>query len=211
MHSILLPVALVLMSSASGSLGVDTRPVVALQPFGALRAGVVATVKSGIERRYNVSVVVLPERPLPDTAYYRPRHRYRAERLLDTLDAVGDSAGGTYAKIVGLTASDISTTVDEHEDFGIFGLGDLGGAPCVVSTFRLGRGGASEALFSERVVKAVNHELGHTFGVDHCPQTGCLMSDAAGTMRRVDSGTGELCAVCAQRLEGLVRIEPIER
>lgn len=210
MHSILLPVALVLMSSASGPLGVDPRPVVALQPFGALRAGVVATVKSGIEQRYNVSVVVLPERPLPDAAFYRPRHRYRAERLLDALDKVGDEAGVTYAKIVGLTASDISTTVDEHEDFGVYGLGDLGGAPCVVSTFRLGRGGASEELFSERVVKAVNHELGHTFGVDHCLRSGCLMSAAAGTMRRVDSGAGAPCAACADRLERLVRVEPTE-
>jgi archaemetzincin len=202
MHSILLPIALALASSASGAYGSDSRPVVAIQPYGALRAGLVATVKSGIEQRYNVSVVVLPERPLPDAAFYRPRRRYRAERLLESLAAERDAK---YAKIVGLTARDISTTVDEHEDFGIFGLGDLGGSPCVVSTFRLGRGGASEERFNDRVVKAVNHELGHTFGVDHCAEPGCLMSDAAGTMTRVDSGSGALCAACAARLHGLSR------
>ncbi len=200
MHRILLSVALVLVSSAAGALGATPRPIVAIQPFGPLRAGVVETVKSGIEQRYNVSVVVLPERPLPESAYYRPRHRYRAERLLDSL---ASETGGQYAKVVGLTSRDISTTVEEHEDFGIFGLGELGGAPCVVSTFRLGRGGASAAVFDARVVKAVNHELGHTFGIDHCSVDGCLMSDAAGTMTRVDRGSGALCTACSARLEGL--------
>jgi archaemetzincin len=202
MHSILLPVALALLSSASGSVSPDSRPVVAIQPLGPLRHGIVEMVTAGIERRYDVRVVVLPERALPEAAFYKPRQRYRAERLLDALER---ESAGRYAKIVGLTARDISTSTERHADFGIFGLGDLGGTPCVVSTFRLGRGGADEVLFNDRLVKAVNHELGHTFGVEHCSVDGCLMADASGTMKRVDAGRGVLCAACLERLHGTAR------
>lgn len=192
-----LPVALALVTSVTGPLAVNRRPVVAVQPFGHLDAGVVTRVQTGIRERFDVDVVVLPERALPAAAYYRPRDRYRAERLLEALER---EASGRYVKVVGLTARDISTSTEEQADWGVFGLGDLGGETCVVSTYRLGRGGASEALLEDRLVKAVNHELGHTFGADHCPVHGCLMADAEGTIRTVDTGTGRFCPACLARL-----------
>jgi archaemetzincin len=199
MYSILLPLALAI-ASATGAFGIGARPVVAIQQFGPLGDGVVERVKSGIERQYDVEVVVLPAADLPPSAYYSPRRRYRADRLLDVLDG---TARDRYTKIVGLTASDISTSTDEHADWGVYGLGELGGAPCVVSTHRLARGRASDARFAERLVRAVNHELGHTFGVDHCPVETCLMADALGTMRRVDGGSGSFCAACSARLAAI--------
>ena len=88
----------------------------------------------------------------------------------------------------------------EYDDWGIFGQGWLGGRACVVSTYRLGRGKVSEDLFRERFVKVVNHEIGHTFGLDHCPTQGCLMADAEGTIKTVDQEAGGLCQGCRQRL-----------
>lgn len=199
-----LPVALALATSVTGSVGATRRPVVAIQPFGHLDAAVVTRVRTGISQRFDVDVVVLPERALPADAYYRPRNRYRADRLLDDLER---EAAGRYAKVVGLTARDISTSTDRYADWGVFGLGDLGGIPCVVSTFRLERGASTESLLEDRLVKAVNHELGHTFGVDHCPEHGCLMADAEGTIRTVDAGDGRLCAACLARLRGIARAE----
>ncbi len=199
-----LPVALAIATSVTGSVGAARRPVVAIQPFGHLDAAVVARVRAGVSQCFDVDVVVLPERALPSDAYYRPRDRYRADRLLDDLER---EAAGRYAKVVGLTARDISTSTDTHADWGVFGLGDLGGIPCVVSTFRLERGAKTEALLEDRLVKAVNHELGHTFGVDHCPEHGCLMADAEGTIRTVDAGDGRMCAACLARLRGIARAE----
>ena len=88
----------------------------------------------------------------------------------------------------------------EYDDWGIFGQGWLGGRACVVSTYRLGRGKVSEDLFRERFVKVVNHEIGHTFGLDHCPTQGYLMADAEGTIKTVDQEAGGLCQGCRQRL-----------
>ena len=100
-------------------------------------------------------------------------------------------------KIFGLTAVDISTTKDDVKDCGIFGLGTLDGATCVISTFRLGARKASAAKRIERLIKVVNHEIGHTFGLDHCPTPHCLMEDAKGT---VDSEDGGFCPSFRQRL-----------
>src|SRR5262245_9380246 len=194
MLHILLPVVL--------AFAAPHRPVVAIQPFGHVDPGVVARVRAGVAEAYAVDVVVLPEKELPAAAYYRPRNRYRADALLEDLDR---EASGKYTKIVGLTARDISTSTEEHADWGVFGLGDLGGTPCVVSTYRLGRGGASEALVDDRLQKAVGHELGHTFGLDHCTTPGCLMADAEGTIRTVDAGSGRLCPACLARLRGIAR------
>ena len=44
-------------------------------------------------------------------------------------------------------------------------------------------GGASEALVRERLWKVAIHELGHTLGLPHCPNNGCLMQDAHGTVK----------------------------
>ncbi|MBN2080250.1 MAG: Zn-dependent protease [Spirochaetes bacterium] len=176
----------------------DRLPIIALQPLGKVRNAVVMTAASGIEKAYHARVKVLPAEPLPARAYYRPRNRYRAEIILEILR---NKPCGGCLKIAGITEADISTTKGKIQDWGIFGLATLDGRPCVISTFRLGRGGASTKLFSERLVKVVNHELGHTFGLDHCPTPGCIMEDAKGTIRTVDRESGRFCERCRKRLE----------
>lgn len=171
--------------------------VVAIQPLGKVRDSDVATVKAGLEGLFAVTVVILPEKPLPKAAWYKPRDRYKADALLD---ALAEGKPANCDRVLGLTARDISVTNDEGNDWGIFGLGRLGGSACVVSTSRLRAGKADEKRFSDRLVKVVNHELGHTFGVDHCPEKGCLMQAAEGKIATVDAESGKPCAACASRL-----------
>jgi archaemetzincin len=171
---------------------------IALQPFDDFDTAFIASVESGIRASYGeVTIVVLPARPLPQSAYYRPRNRYRAEKLLMFLDSTKDAS---HTKIVGLTATDISTTRGKHYDWGIFGYGGISAAPCVVSTFRLRGGNADRKRVTERLVKVVNHELGHTFGLVHCATKGCLMADAKGSIGPVDRSDGMLCAGCRNLL-----------
>jgi archaemetzincin len=169
---------------------------IAIQPLGKVSADVLAEARKSIEGLYEVEVVVLPAKELPESAFYKPRQRYRAEKLLDWLHANTDAA---YTKIVGLTQSDISTTKGEFEDWGIFGLGALGERPCVVSTFRLTRN-VTRAKMLDRVGKVVGHEVGHTFGLEHCPTPGCLMGDAEGKVSTVDNEPGQFCEACRKRV-----------
>jgi archaemetzincin len=183
----------------------DPRLVVAVQPLGTVDSLVVQKAAAGIRDFFPVRIAILPAVDLPDSAYYRPNQRYRAEKVLDFLDRRATGYGSEYLKIVGITSVDISTTKGDVYDWGIFGLGYMPGRVCVVSTFRLGRKKVGEKLFFERLVKVVNHELGHNFGLNHCPNQHCLMEDAKGTIKTVDGETGVLCPACQERLKEFLK------
>lgn len=172
-------------------------PVVAIQPLGPVKHSDIQKVKNGIVSLYTVTVEVLPEKPLPKVAYYKPRDRYKAD---DILDEISKQEPAHAYRILALTTRDISTTTEKADDWGIMGLGQLGGRACVVSTFRLRKGKADEALFIARLVKVVNHELGHTWGLDHCGAAGCLMQDAKGKIATVDGESGKPCEKCSDQL-----------
>lgn len=179
-----------------------SQPVtIVLQPLGKVDARIIQTAREGILSLYRVKVLVLEPADLPPEAYYSPNKRYRAEKLLSFLDRTADKR---YTKIVGLTSVDISTDKGDIPDWGIFGLGSLGGRCCVISTFRLRHGNPSPGLFHERIVRVVNHEIGHTFGLDHCPNYGCSMEDARGTIITVDREKG-LCSECRTRLKKFIQ------
>lgn len=173
---------------------------IAIQPLGKVPAADIASVKAGIESLYAVSVEILPEKPLPKTAYYAPRQRYRADKLVDFLTA---ETPDRFDKVVGITTQDISTTKGAVADWGLFGLAELGERACVVSTFRLRAGKATDSLLQIRLVKVVNHELGHTFGLEHCPTTGCMMQEGGGKIATVDGETGVPCAACIRQMSAL--------
>lgn len=185
---------LISFSLATGALADPALPRVAVHPFGPVKQEDLAVVKAGIVALYGVGVEVLPAKPMPESAYYPPRKRYKADKLVNILET---DAAPDFTKVVGLTARDISTSKDGIEDWGIFGLGNLGGRACVVSTFRLRAGKVSEEVFHARLVKVVNHELGHAFGLDHCSTAGCLMQDAGGKIATVDGESGKPCPQCA--------------
>jgi archaemetzincin len=166
-----------------------------------VKAQVLALLEERLRQTFTLDVERRPALPLPDQAFYQPRKRYRAEKLLDHLE---QHVPLTYNRILGATEKDISTTKDPWPDWGIFGLAYLNQRPCIISTFRLRRGGV-ESRFRERLYKVAVHEVGHTLGLDHCPNKGCVMEDAKGTMRTVDEGTDVFCQSCRTRIQRHLR------
>ena len=162
-----------------------------------------AQAKKEIELFYNAEVVDLGEKALPELAYYAPRNRYRADKLIDWLR---ETRPGSVDFIMGLTASDISHTKGDIKDYGIMGLAYRPGRSGVVSTFRVGKGAKAKAQVADRYSKLVLHELGHNFGLPHCPNAKhCLMRDACGTVKTLDSETKNVCENCKRRLGKLLR------
>ena len=138
--------------------------------------------------------------PLPKSAYYRPRRRYRAEKLLDhLLTLIPDEPETT--RVLGLTTHDISTTNGKVKDWGIFGLGLVPGQAAVISMHRLKRGARNRKHLRFRVATTAVHEIGHTLGLDHCPEKRCPMQDAEGSIANTDSSTGHLGPQCRATLE----------
>jgi len=175
----------------------EPSPVIALQPMGKVDPEIVECVSKRLEGAFNCKVAKQPPISLPASAFYPPRKRYRGERILDFLEATA-SAGRT--KILAITSEDISVTKGSIQDWGVFGVAYVSRPPAVISTFRLGRGNPPWSLLSRRVREVAVHELGHTFGLQHCPSTGCIMEDARGALKTVDESSGRFCPACAKQL-----------
>jgi len=177
-----------------------TPGTIVLQPLGRVSASDISTARHGIEAMFSARVEVRPAVALPKNAYYPPRRRYRADDLISFL------AGRTNSKrVIGLTAVDVSTTKDAVKDWGVLGLGNETMRACVVSTFRMGRKRVPATVFRARLVNVCDHELGHTYGLPHCPNPRCVMADAHGKLSTFDDSTGDFCVDCRAKLGRFLR------
>lgn len=193
------------MSSAhADGVRASSEITICVVPLGKYDKRLLAVAQRGIAYLYGFTVKTLPARKMPKKAYYKPRRRYRAEKILDYLnDKV--KTDKCFA-VIGFTKRDISTTKGKRKDWGILGLGELGGTAAVVSSYRATRK-VSRRKGAMRTVKVMNHELGHVLGLDHYDgEPGCVMNDAKGTVATVDKEKGLLCAPSRAYLQKTHRI-----
>jgi archaemetzincin len=177
------------------------RGEVVLVALGEFPAAQLDAVEAHLRRHAAVDVRRLEPLALPAAAWTAKRRRYRADRLLEFLVEQIPGAPAT-TRILGLTQVDISTTKPPHEDWGIFGLGNMPGQAAVVSTFRLRRRARGAEQVEHRLTNTALHEVGHTFGLDHCAEPLCPMQDAEGSIANTDAASDAFGPECAAELEG---------
>ena len=210
---VLVGTAAALVTRAVGAEESDGRELLVV-PLGEVPALEVSVVEAALAAFYSVSVRVGERMALPRRAYYAKRKRYRAEKLLEALEEVGKGAGkdGRAAfRVLGLANVDISTTKGNVEDWGILGLATLDGRVGVLSSFRCRRGAKGAPQVAHRLGKTAVHEVGHTFGLEHCPNVGCVMEDGKGSVFTTDREY-DLCATCRARLgrANLLRVPRVD-
>jgi archaemetzincin len=197
-----LPALLALTARASAD---GTPPLIVLQPLGAqIPPAELEAVASALSAFYAVRLETRAPLALPKRAFYPVRKRYRAEKLLDYLVENGSAEARVT---LGLTSVDISTTKPPHEDWGILGLATLDGKSAVLSSFRCHRGAKNAAHVRARFAKTAVHELGHSFGLDHCKTAGCIMHDGEGSVLTTDT-EHDLCAETRSRLSAARLLRP---
>lgn len=124
-------------------------------------------IKKGIKSVFACTidtVKVLPNKQLPQSAYYKPRNRYLANVLLRDLP---ETANPIY--IIGLTHKDISFKIHNSENYGIMGLTPLAKNKSIVSDYR---------VKGKDFIAVIVHEFGHgLYGATHCSDKNCIMCD----------------------------------
>jgi archaemetzincin len=85
----------------------------------------------------------------------------------------------------------------------VFGEADVGAGTAIVSLCRLRQEyyglAPDEALFLERATKEIVHELGHTFGLGHCPNNKCVMH-FSNSLADTDLKEAYFCNECRPRI-----------
>ncbi len=103
-------------------------------------------------------------------------------------------------KIVGLVDVDLYSP---GFDF-VFGEADIAAGVATVSLYRLRQAYYDQPpdsnVFEERAIKEAIHEVGHLYGLGHCPNPKCVMHFSISSAD-VDLKTDTFCAKCMQQLE----------
>ncbi len=98
-------------------------------------------------------------------------------------------------RVLGVTAVDLYVPVLTF----VFGEAQLEGNCAVVSTARLKDEHYGlpprEDVLRERLIKEAAHELGHTFGLRHCPDWRCVMASSYG-VEILDVKGSDFCSAC---------------
>lgn len=193
-------------TSTGGAAPEVSNKAIYLQPLGAaLTATELEYIEAALALYFPFPVRRLAVEALPANAYYAPRQRYRAERLLDYLEGRTPSDAQV---VIGLTEADISTTKGDVYDWGILGLATISGQQCVISRFRAQRGAKDATHVRQRLAKTVVHEVGHTIGLPHCPNYGCIMEDGKGSVLTTDHER-DVCPECRARVGQLMLPVPV--
>jgi archaemetzincin len=130
---------------------------------------------------------------MPSIAFNAVRKQYEA---LQVIRAMVEATPNDATRVLGIMEEDLSIPMLTF----VFGQAQLHGRVALMSLARLRQEfyglPANKELMMMRAVKEALHELGHTFGLVHCPTSPCVMT-LANDIQHVDEKESEFCSGCA--------------
>ena len=187
--------------------GESSKLVVYIQPFGNVNPGYLTFVKNSLQNDFS-SVKILPKMNLPQKAFVPIRRRYDANKMLWFLEDLYIKR--KYSKeifLVGVTEAVLCQNRTNPKkwkgengfgspDFRIMGLGYRPESSNTLPSKKVNVNSTNvlKSNKKEQLVKLIQHELGHNFGLPHCPNKSCIMRDAEGG-NHFDEMTG-FCKKC---------------
>ncbi|KUO42320.1 MAG: hypothetical protein APU95_02060 [Hadesarchaea archaeon YNP_N21] len=175
--------------------------MIEILPMGEIPTKLLFDLVSGLKEIYGVfneDFRIRQNIQIPIEVFDHRRGQYRSDLILDRIEknvAIKD-------KVLGVTNVDLFVP---QLNF-VFGQAQLSGKIAIVSTRRLDptfyRSAPNHELLIERTIKESVHELGHVFGLRHCPNSTCVMS-FSNSILEVDRKTKNFCDRCMKILKTL--------
>ena len=167
-----------------------------LKPIGSVETQVISELKERLKQTFGCPVETKPESGNLEQAYDPKCKQYLASKLLDDFKKSGVAKDEKVLGIVNvdLYAPDLSF---------VFGQADMDSGVAVISLHRLKPTyyGSSwdKAIYFDRAAKEAIHELGHTFGLEHCPDPKCVMH-FSNSLADTDHKQAAFCGQCRPKL-----------
>lgn len=177
---------------------------IAVQPLGDVPRDQLRLLERVLFDAFGAATVVLRPAPLPQRAWSAARGQHDADLLLDELFA---RLPERCLRIVGVTDADVFIAGRTF----VFGYAHLTDGMALYSVRRLhepfyGRPERAD-LVPERVLRAVVHEVGHTFGAPHCDDAACVMRTVS-HVETLDALAPRYCADCLARVRDGLGVAP---
>ena len=167
---------------------------ITLKPLGDIADGIMEKLEDGVGDIFHCRVETRAGPSDLSQAYDPERKQYSSSRLLASL-----GKAETEERVVGVADVDIYVP---RLNF-VFGEADMLSGTAIVSLCRLRQEyyglAPDEALFLERASKEIVHELGHTFGLGHCPNNKCVMH-FSNSLADTDLKEAHFCNMCRPKI-----------
>lgn len=177
-----------------------------LLKIGKTDPGILIILKKNLKwffKKYKIKIDILTDTfPLLESEHNTVKDNYDVIGVKKRL--IAQFKNQNYYRILGIMDVDIHSRISIN----IFGVADpprfKSFATAIISTYRLKEDGIyrrvkNVALFEHRVFKEAIHELGHTFGLEHCKNR-CVMRFSQ-LIEDADKKPYDFCEICLKKLD----------
>ena len=169
---------------------------ITLKPIGNIDNHVLEELKEKLNQTFGCPVEVSPQAIKLEQSYNSKRGQYLSSKLLTRLKKSGAAKN---EKSLGIVDVDLYAPGLNF----IFGQAEIISGVAIISLCRLRpdyyESPSDESLFLDRAIKEAVHELGHTFGLEHCKNTRCVMH-FSNSLADTDWKQAVFCSQCRPKL-----------
>lgn len=170
--------------------------MITLVPVGEVKKSALETLRRPLAEAFGQRTLIVDGIELSKMSWNKRRDQHLARMILAELP----SPCGLGDRVLGIVDVDVFAPTLNFA----FGEADIVGRRALISLSRLRQEfyglPKNETLFQARVLKEAVHELGHTYGLKHCPNPTCVMY-FSNRLSDTDLKGWNFCPACKARLK----------